>query len=96
MAKNKILFDVVGKTDDGKLVISGVMKFRESYGLPLVYIFDIIKNNNMVISWYHLIDEANIIGVNFDKFLSELKSAIIDVFGIEYFNLIWGKINERV
>ncbi len=52
------MFNVVGKTEDGELVISGIMKFRESYGLPLTYIFDAINKEGMIISWKHLVKES--------------------------------------
>lgn len=90
--KNKNLFEIVGKTEDNALVVSGIMRFRESYGLPLSYIFDAIISEGMVVSWRHLVEEALSIGINKDKFLSELKSSILDSFGEEYLSFVWEKI----
>jgi hypothetical protein len=93
--KGKNLFNIVGKTEDGSVVISGIMKFRESYGLPLEDIFEKIKKDGFVISWYHLVDESKSIGVNKEKFIPEIRTAILDVFGKEYLDTIWDKILNR-
>ena len=41
---------IVGKTEDGKLVISNVFKIFDTYGLPLEDIFILCNKDNLVIS----------------------------------------------
>jgi hypothetical protein len=91
----KNLLNIVGETINGDPVISGIMKFRESYGLPLEDIFEKVKNEGVVISWYDLVDEAKSIGVNKEKFIPEIKTAILDVYGNEYLETVWDYILKR-
>ena len=77
----KNLFEIVGKTEDGRLVVSGIYKFKESYGIPLDFIFEEIEKNNMIISWPHLIREAKECGCNMSKFMTELEYSVLDIYG---------------
>ena len=79
----------VGVTTDNRPVVAGVMRFRETYGLPLGVIFDVLERRGFVVSWLHLLDEAHKIGVNESKFGAELRTAIIDVYGKEYADALW-------
>jgi len=45
--KKKILY-LVGKTIDGKLLIGGTLIFKETFGLPMDIILDVLHENNMV------------------------------------------------
>ena len=96
MPKHKNIFTIVGQTKDNKPVISGILRFKESYGLPLEDIFDKVNLDGFVISWYHLIDEAIAMGVNKSKFGNELHTAILDAFGKEYLDKIWDKVKEKL
>ncbi len=90
----KNIFDIVGETTDGKLVIKGILKFEETYGLPLEDILEYMKENDFVPSWYHLIDEAKIQKVNMNKFLTKLETCIVTVYGKSYYKLIWKDIEN--
>ena len=78
------LLKIVGKTIDNKLVISGIFRIKETYGLPLDVIFERIIEQDFVISWLDLIKEAQVVGVNKEKFITELEYAVISEFGKEY------------
>lgn len=81
-------FDIVGKTTDGKLVISGVLRFEETFGLPLEIIFEYLQENNLVPSWLHIMDESRKQGVNESKFLTKLETCVVSVYGKEYWSII--------
>lgn len=87
MAK-KNPFEIVGKTTDSKLVISGVLRFEETYGLPLEIIFEYLQENNLVPSWLHIMEESRKQGVNESKFLTKLETCVVSVYGKDY----WSKI----
>ena len=86
----KCILNIVGKTTNNKLVISGVIRFKETYGLPLDVIFQVLKNNGFAISWFDLIKEAMQTWIKAEHFMPELKTSIIDVFGLEYYSIVSG------
>ena len=86
------LIQVVGKTTEGQLVLSGLYKYFETTGLPLSIIFEYIKNKNMVPSWNHLYKEMVRAGMNRDRIISRLSLDIFDVYGKEYRDIILGSI----
>ena len=63
---------------NGKMVIRGIYQFRSTYGAPLDLIFEKLKENNMVPDWYYLLNQIP------PSKVSELKQAIIDVYGRDY------------
>jgi len=81
-------FEIVGKTTDGKLVISGILRFEETYGLPLEVILEYVRDNDLVPSWLHVMKEAEKQGVNRNKFLTKLETCVVSVFGKDY----WSKV----
>ena len=84
----KNLIKIVGKTIDGKIVVSGLLRFKETYGLPLECILDFLPKN-MIPSWKQLLDEAIIIGIKREHFLKELKTIIIDIYGKDFLEYVW-------
>ena len=52
--------DIVGKTVDGKVVISGktVFKLLDTFGFPLDLVHDILKEKNIVFDMYEFIQCA--------------------------------------
>jgi len=81
-------FTVVGKTTEGQLVISGILRFEETYGLPLEDILEHLKERNIVPSWLHIMNEAKLQGVNQEKFLTKLEACAVSVFGKDYWAVI--------
>jgi hypothetical protein len=84
----KQLFGVVGKTLEGQLVVSGVLRFEETFGLPLADILVVIKNNNMIPSWIHLRKESEAQNSNPERFSDKLRIAVTDVYGIDYWEFV--------
>lgn len=82
----------VGETVDGRDVVSGVFQIKGQTGLPLENLIEILDSKGLVVSWLHLLLEAIDSGVNVDKFFAELRSAVLEVFGKEY----WGLISDAL
>lgn len=86
--RNKKIFDVVGTTSDGLVVVSGILGFEETYGLPLEDILISLKDRNMIPSWIHIILEAKKQNRNMKSFMVKLKDVASCVFGKEYWSVI--------
>jgi len=84
----KQLVKIVGKTSDDRLVLSGLFRFAETYGLPLEIIFQLLKDNNMIPSWSHLLEEAKKAQVNMERFKRRLQDNIVDIYGRDYYHEI--------
>ena len=80
--------DIVGKTKDGKLVVSGIFKMFDTIGLPLDVIFDQCLDRNIIPSWIHFYDEASAYGWKDKTIFNRLETNISDVFGKEYCNVV--------
>ena len=53
-----MVLNISGITTDNRLVLSGVFIFRDSYGLPLGVIYDVLKANDLVINIEDYINSA--------------------------------------
>jgi hypothetical protein len=86
-------FKQVGITADGKQVIGGgIYRFKETTGVPLAYLIERLTDGGFIVSWYALIDEALDSGISVQKLMSDLRMAILDVFGKEYLDEVWNAI----
>jgi len=83
------VINVIGWTVDGKPVVAGLWQFRGTYGMPLDFMFGILKARSVVPSWMHLVADMP------RTKLRELRMAIIDVYGKEYMEGINGKFKVR-
>lgn len=77
------MLKLVGKTESGTLVLSGVFKVYETLGIPLDAIFDCLKERNAIPDWLCFYVEAVGAGMKHDRILSKLEPAISDSYGIE-------------
>lgn len=75
---------IVGKTEDGKLVMAGLYRVYETHGLPFVVIFGALERLNAVPDWCALIREAMAAGVKLDRVVGKFADAISDVWGPEF------------
>lgn len=78
------MLQISGKTEDGRLTVSGVFSFYETQGVPLSVIFDELQNRNMVPDWISLYLETWAIGMMPDRVMSFLSESIYDVYGSDY------------
>ena len=72
---------VVGKTTDGKLVVDGVWKCFETYGLPFDVLFEVCLRKGWVPDWTVLHNQMLKSGMDKGRVLSKLGEAISDTFG---------------
>ena len=76
---------VVGKTEDGSLIVSGVFELMSSVlGLPLEYILEILKSNNMLVSWTHFYQDSLKHCWKYKTTRERISTAVGDVYGPKY------------
>lgn len=75
---------IVGKTADGKLVVSGVYEFHETYGMPLPFLFDVLRERDMIPDWINFYEWARKNGMKHSRILSKLKDPIEDSYGRKF------------
>ncbi len=83
MAK-RIRLKKIGITLDGKIVVQGVFELISSKGIPLDFLFDYFKNNNISIDWIDFYKDSLNAGWNFKTLISKLKESLIDIYGLNY------------
>jgi alanyl-tRNA synthetase len=86
MKKNSI--KIVGKTEDGRNVVSGLFRIFDTRGLPLEVLFDQCEEHGMVPSWRHFYEEARSYGWKHKTIMSRLTGALTDIYGEEYCNVV--------
>jgi hypothetical protein len=56
----------------------------DSQGLPLVFILDLLNNENCLVDWVDFIDYTIEKKWNVNQTLSKIEEGLVDVFGSEY------------
>lgn len=64
------MIEIIGKTTDGKFVVSSVYKFVETYGLPLEDLLYELQQRNYMPSWPEYVREGLTAGMAFDRLIS--------------------------
>lgn len=75
---------LVGKTSDGKMVVSGVAALYFQDGLPLSVVFDLLTDKGCVPSWIHLYNEMKQNGMKDERIRHLLNEHIFESYGKEY------------
>jgi hypothetical protein len=76
---------VVGKTEDGKLVVSGIFELMSSIlGVPLEFLMEEMKKYNMMVSWTHFYDSSVKHQWKYKTTRERVSSAVFEVYGPEY------------
>ncbi len=78
------MFGIVGRTVDGKTVVSGVYRFFETFGLPLEVVFQVLQEKELVPCWISFHREAMQAGMQHDRILSKLDPVLSDTYGPEF------------
>lgn len=78
------MIQIEGQTEDGRKVVSGLFRFYETHGIPLVMLFTALEGMNVVPDWGPFYHEARRAGVKAERILAMLHSDISDVYGREY------------
>ena len=82
----------VGKTTDGKDVISGVFRFHETEGLPLDILFEALLLKNALPDWMLFYKEALASGMTPERIFAKLDPALCDIFGSEFRDVVLRKL----
>ncbi len=83
--KIKKTLTVVGKTEDGKLVVSGVFEIMSSTtGLPLEIILEILNKHNMIISWIDFYNSSIKHKWKWRTTKNRIETSVNEIFGKEY------------
>ena len=72
---------IVGKTEDGKTVVSDVFKFVDTYGLPLDYLLLYLDDQNMVMDWLDFMLAAYKQGWSIKTIHARCIGGVQDAFG---------------
>jgi hypothetical protein len=91
--KKKIELNIAGKTNDGKIVVSGVFPIYSSIGLPLQDILEILHQSNMVPDWQDFYDQAIEEGWKSDRTILKIQEAVGDIFGPAYGSEVEKRLN---
>jgi hypothetical protein len=76
--------NVVGKTQCGKLVVSGLGKLYFENGLPLSVLFDGLQRRDLVPSFRHLVTELEQNGMKRERIIHLLNEQIFESYGKEF------------
>lgn len=82
----------VGRTSDGKLVVTEVFKFYETEGLPLDVILETLRDQNMMPDWMDFMLEAVRAKMKIPRILAMLDAAITDSYGSELRDVVISRL----
>lgn len=82
------MLEVIGKTEDGRLVVKGIYRMYETSGVALDFLFDYIFSNNMIVSWIDLYKEAQLNGMKHKRILTKLEEPVTNIFGDEHWEIV--------
>jgi len=75
---------IVGKTEDGKKVVNGVFKMKDTFGLPLEMTLNLLDKQGMTVDWISFWKEGIQAGWKPEAVLLTIETAVGDVFGSQY------------
>jgi hypothetical protein len=85
---------VIGKTEDGKMVVSGIFELMSSIlGVPLEFLMEELKKNNMIVSWTHFYDSSVKHSWKYSTTRERVSSSVFEVYGPEYRDKVIKKLN---
>lgn len=84
MNLKKSQFEIVGKTTDNKLIINGIYRIHETFGVPLSEIFLFLIKNNSIPNWIELYKDMRKAKIDHSIILLRLQDEIDDSYGKEW------------
>lgn len=87
--------NIVGKTIDGNLVVSGLGKLYFQEGIPLSVMFDSLKTKSIQPSFKHLYDELKYNGMKHERIIHLLNENVFESYGKEYRDVIIERLNKN-
>jgi alanyl-tRNA synthetase len=88
------MFTIVGRTEGGVDVVSGVYRFYETHGLPLDVVLETLKSREAMPCWTAFYQEATAAGMKHKRILSKLEESISDIFGSSFCAHVLGKLQK--
>jgi hypothetical protein len=85
---------IIGKTEEGDEVVTGVAKFYFQEGLPLCFIFDELKKKKMVPSWINLYMDLKENGMPRERIIHLLNEHIFESYGKEYRDTVISRLQK--
>lgn len=84
--------NVVGKTEDGREVVSGLFKLYDTHGLPLAIMFDELIANGKQPSFLEFVNEGLTAGWKMKTIITRLEEGVIDCYGRKYWDVVASKL----
>jgi hypothetical protein len=84
--------EIVGKTSDGKPVVSGIAELYYRDGLPLSIVFDQLIQKGLQPSFPHLYTELEANGMGRDRILHLLSEHLVDPYGKAYRDVVISRL----
>lgn len=78
------MLTVVGRTEEGQVVLAGVYKTIETYGVPLDILLTGLQTQNAIPCWMSFYREAIAAGMKHERILAKLDEALSDVYGASF------------
>jgi hypothetical protein len=79
---------VVGKTEEGQLIVAGVYRYYETTGLPLDVMFDCLRQKGAIPDWLTFYVEAVRAGMKHERILAKLDPALVDAYGFAFRDVV--------
>ena len=83
--------NVVGRTEDGKIVVKNVYYLYETHGVPLEVIFSYLKDKNLIVDWLIFYEDAKNAGVK--NPVSKIEEPLKEVYGNEFAEEVLERLN---
>jgi len=93
---SKVLLRFIGRTTDGRTVVAGAYRYCETTGLPLSDLLETLRDRKAVVSWLDYCGEALVAGMEYERILSRIGEALVDVFGPSYRDIVMKKLEDIV
>jgi hypothetical protein len=91
---SKLKLHIVGQTENGKRVVSGVFKLFDTHGLPLDIIFKMCYDYDLVVDIPELCSSAFAGGWTKKTLINRLRPALVDIYGKDYADTVFQKLNQ--
>ena len=74
----------MGKTEDGKLVVTGLFELVDTHGIPLDIVVSKFEERGLMPSWTHFYDKAVKAGWKPEGVVQKLRGVVGDVYGPKF------------
>ena len=86
--------EYIGKTTDGKVVVSGLFELFSTHGLPLADVFFLCRENGQIPNWIEFYKEVQAGGWSHKTIINRLSDSISDIYGKEFSEVVIQRLNQ--